>query len=569
MILPIVFWRKWLTITFTFVAVWSSIQAQDGPNQVTIQSLESLRSPANQVFQFMESGTCRWPDSSQTQATLHLWIPETCRRLRGLLVLCTNVPEQMLVGHADIRRVCAAHDLGIVWAVPSFMNFRKSTTRDGRTLNMATEYQVSVGFLQQLLNGLAKTSGYDEVATVPWLPIGESGHLLMVDALLEHSPHRCMAGIYLKNNHLPPHNRQVPTLVIFGTAQEWGQDKEDIRTRWNNVEQAYQRIRSERRQHPQWPLSYIIDGTSGHFDCSERLTRYIARYIAGMVTARLPRNNRQALRPLKTGNGFLADLPVPGYEDRAVERVARADTTGLAAPWYVSNELAIEAQAIARINWRAATQLPAFADETGMVTPFVFNGIMKLPAPVMADDGVTFRLKGIMLNKLPANFIGAGEPLAAVPTVPALEWVCGSYKPVGNNTFCIALDRTWPYTPNYVGIRQLGNDRLRAIFQPGSLILARNEAGIVQRITVEKIANITVGTPFLTLRASSDSGMPVYWFVVSGPAIVNDSQLILTKIPPRSKFPVAITVAAWQWGRNTQPKVKTAEMVKQIFWVTK
>ena len=126
---------------------------------------------------------------------------------------------------------------------------------------MATEHQVSVGFLQQLLNGLAKTSGYDEVATIPWLPIGESGHLLMVDALLEHSPHRCMAGIYLKNNYLPAHNRQVPTLVIFGTAQEWGQDKEDIRTRWNNVEQAYQRIRSERRQHPQWPLSYIIDGT--------------------------------------------------------------------------------------------------------------------------------------------------------------------------------------------------------------------------------------------------------------------------------------------------------------------
>ena len=288
-----------------------------------------------------------------------------------------------------------------------------------------------------------------------------------------------------------------------------------------------------------------------------------------MVTARLPRNNRQALRPLKTGNGFLADLPVPGYEDRPVERVARADTTGLAAPWYVSNELALEAQAIARINWRAATQLPAFADETGMVAPFVFNGIMKLPAPVLADDGVTFRLKGIMLDKLPANFIGAGEPLAAVAAVPGLEWVCGSYKPIGNSTFRIALDRTWPYTPNYIGIRQSGNDRLRAIFQPGSLTLARNNVGIVQQITVEKIADINRKIPSLTLIASSDAGLPVSWFVVTGPAIVNGNQLILTKIPLRSKYPIAITVAAWQWGRNTEPKVKTAEIVKQTFWVTK
>ena len=54
-------------------------------------------------------------------------------------------------------------------------------------------------FCKELLDGLAKTSGYDEVATVPWLPIGESFHLLMVDALVEAAPQRCIAGIWLKN----------------------------------------------------------------------------------------------------------------------------------------------------------------------------------------------------------------------------------------------------------------------------------------------------------------------------------------------------------------------------------
>ena len=119
----------------------------------------------------------------------------------------------------------------------SFYNFKSKNTDPNQ-----------VAFLQQILGGLAKTSGYEEVATVPWIPIGESGHLLMVDALMETAPDRCLAGIWLKNNHLPPKNRQTPALVIFGSAQEWGQDKADYRTLWNNVGSAYGGILNERKK---------------------------------------------------------------------------------------------------------------------------------------------------------------------------------------------------------------------------------------------------------------------------------------------------------------------------------
>ena len=104
-------------------------------------------SPENQVFQFMQSGVCtNWADGSKNQSSAYLWIPETCKKVRGLLILCANVPEHRLVGHRAIREVCAKNNLGIVWCVPSFMNFR---TDKEKKINDALDYKTSTGFLQE------------------------------------------------------------------------------------------------------------------------------------------------------------------------------------------------------------------------------------------------------------------------------------------------------------------------------------------------------------------------------------------------------------------------------------
>ena len=105
-----------------------------------------MRSPVNQVFQFTGSGEFTgWADGTKTSATSYLWIPENCRKLRGLLILCSNVPEHMLVGHPAIRAVCAANDLGIVFFPKSFYNFKSKNTDPNQT-----------AALQQILDGLAK-----------------------------------------------------------------------------------------------------------------------------------------------------------------------------------------------------------------------------------------------------------------------------------------------------------------------------------------------------------------------------------------------------------------------------
>ena len=537
------------------------------------ESPESRRSPVNQVFQFMQSATnSAWTNGQPTTATGFLWIPENCRQLHGLLILCANVPEHMLVGHPAIRKVCTDNDLGIFWGTPSFYNFKAKN-----------ENSSQVAFLQQILDGLARVSGYSEVATVPWLPMGESGHLLMVDALVETAPERCLAGIWIKNNHLPPHNRQVPALVAFGTAQEWSQEKSDLRTNWNNIHAAYEGILNQRKLNPDWPLTYVIDGGSGHFDCSERLVQYFARYLQFIAHTRLPDTAGAPLKPVPLTAGFLADLPVPGHENRPVIAYSQAAPEDRALPWYFDRASAAEAQAIANINWHAATQLPAFADEHGQIFPYTFNGITwipinKPPAPLTnglftptlktEPDGITFTLQGRLLDRLPANFVGAGEPLAQAPGDPDIEWLCGCVEPLGHHRFRLALDRTWP-SPIYVAVRHPGTSAIRAVVQPGQISRDGHDEGVPQNSTFEKIADVPATAGTVPLIARSDAGLPVHFFVVAGPAIVKGDVLVFTKIPPRTRFPVAVTVAAWQWGQDGNPKVKTAQIVRQTFQIRK
>lgn len=556
-----------------FFGAWSVVLCACLP--AAAEAPESLRSPANQVFQFVQSGTCSaWTNGSTTSATGYLWIPENCKRLRGLLVLCANVPEHVLVGHPAIREVCAKHDLGIFWGTQSFYNFQSKN-----------EDNTVVSFLQQLLGGLARTSGYDEVATVPWLPMGESAHLLMVDALVEAAPQRCIAGIWIKNNHLPPKNREVPALVAFGTAQEWAQDKSDIRSNWNNIAKSYAGILDQRKKYPNWPLSYVIDGTSGHFDCSDRLVRYFAHYIDRVAEARLS-GDGATLKPIALDAGFLADLPVPGHEDKPVTRFISAASDARGVPWYFDRASAEEAQAIARINWKAETQHPAFADDKGNIFPFIFNGITwlpintlkgnewkpatanSLPSPLLETeaDGITFTVKGVLLDKIPSNFAGAGAKLAQAPGTPTMEWLCGCVEPLGGNKFQMALDRTWP-SPIYIAVRHAGTDNIRAVVQPAQISREGHSEGAPQKITFEKIPDVKASAKSIPLIAKSDAGQPVKFYVIVGPAIIENDKLVFTKIPPRTNFPVTVTVAAWQWGRSTEPKVKTAEIVKQSFQI--
>lgn len=77
--------------------------------------------------------------------------------------------------------------------------------------------------------------------------------------------------------------------------------------------------------------------------------------------------------------------------------------------------------------------------------------------------------------------------------------------------------------------------------------------------------DVEAGTASLLLQAVSDSGLPVYYYVKEGPAEIVDGKVVFTPVPPRSKFPLKVTVVAWQYGLSG--KVQTAEPVERSFYI--
>ena len=71
----------------------------------------------------------------------------------------------------------------------------------------------------------------------------------------------------------------------------------------------------------------------------------------------------------------------------------------------------------------------------------------------------------------------------------------------------------------------------------------------------------------MELKGTSSSGLPVDYYVVAGPAEVAGNMLKLSRIPMNSRYPVKITVVAYQWGRIVEPLVQSAEPVEQTFLV--
>jgi len=512
-------------------------------------------SPENQVFQFSVSGTCSdWADGSTNRGTLYLWVPEECARLRGLLILGFNVPEHRLVGHPDLREVCRSQSLGLVWSAHTFWNFRKEAKGQDA---------VQVGFLEKLLDQLATVSGYTEVKEVPWLPIGESGHLLMVDGLIEQRPEKCIAGVYLKNPGGRT-NRTVPVMNSFGSGQEWGQTKKDLRRDWvDNITMAYPHF-VKNRVSPEWPMSLLIEPATGHFYCTEDMTSYVADYVKAAVQARLPEKAGEPLRPVRLEDGFLAALPVPGVEAGPPIPYAGASEEQKKAGWYFNRDLAERAQRMAQGNWAAETALPVVVAGDGYeFFPFRLNSVTQME---VSGDG-TFRPKAELAATLPEGFVGAGEKLAEPPGPVRIEWICGSMAPSQDGGFQVSLDRTWRngMDGGYLAALFDGTDKVRRSVQPIHVKLLPNQEGKKQTITWDPLPDVRAGAPPIPLTARSSAGLPVRYFVAYGPAKIEGDKLILTAIPPRARYPVEVAVTAWQWGRKSDPKVQTSELVRQTF----
>lgn len=538
------------------------------------------RTPENQVFQYTYSEPYTWPTAPDKtgNATItpvaYLWIPETCTKLKGLIILENNVPEHMLVGHPALRKIAAQNSLGIVFFTSqSLYNFNTGYSMDAADSNGMR--LALTNSLQHILTGLATVSGYPEVGTVPWLPMGESGALLMVVGLIDGAPGRCIAGACMQNPQglnttaSRSGSTAVPMLEWKGTAYEWGQtgSGNNITTAWNTDGQ-YASTVAQRSSWPTWPLTMLMEAGTGHFFMSEQMVAYTSQYIGKICALRLPSGTydpvTNRLNTIDVTTGYLADPPVPSTSDTNI--YSYNSSPAITKSWFPDQTSAQAAQAgSAATDWSAATQLPNIAS-TGSnctISKYTFNGISDLTAT--NNFGVTPMLEPV----IPSQFTNSpGTTLAQSPAGAYTRWICGPLIANGDNTFHLCNDRSYGSAAYFMTIADKTNSpsSIRLSVQPVHLNLGTISGHTAQTITFNSIADVSAGTSSIALNAASSSGLPVSFSVISGPAVLTSNTLVFTKIPPGSKFPVKVTVRAWQWGNTNY---NTATPVNQTFNLVK
>ena len=192
------------------------------------------------------------------------------------------------------------------------------------------------------------------------------------------------------------------------------------------------------------------------------------------------------------------------------------------------------------------------------------------------EDGISFKVTGTFLDTaLKGSWVPEGTPVGHAKGPVTLVRSNGPVMQTAPDTWSIRFDRVGTNNAKrsnaicLMAIHPGDEDYRRTVQQSVLQFPLKNTSGADQTITFPEITNRKVGSAPLALQATSSSGQPVHFYVREGPAVLDGNTLKLTAIPPRAKFPVKVTVVAWQWGRSIEPRLKSAEPVERTFLISK
>lgn len=491
-----------------------------------------------------------------------LWVPEKCRRVRGVIFTQHNMVEEGMLEHPHFRKTMEDLNFAEVWVTPGL----------SVTFDFTKDAPADFDYMMKLL---ADVSGYKELAFAPVIPMGHSalasfpwnfgawnpGRTLALVSVHGDAPQTHLTGSGRPNPDWGSRNIDgIPSLFIMG-EYEWWEDR---------LSPAFEYI----SKHPKSTITLFADAGHGHFDYSDELIEYVCLFIRKAAAKRLPAKQNSgspiALKLLKPKDGWLMDrwhkdsLPLAPSAPFSKYRGNRRF-----ASWVFDKEMAdatdrFYARARGKVN-----QYIGFRQSGTILKPNKSHAIYNMAFKPRAD-GISFTLESFFAD---SSRIVPAKEFAKTPLV--IERICGPVKKIDDTTFRISFYRMGFNNPKrsndiWLLASNKGDEKFKsAVQQLNMRFPLTNKDGDDQRIEFAKIGDQPCGVGSIALNGVSSAGMPVYYYVKEGPAYIDNNTLIVTGIPPKSKFPVKITVVAWQYGRSTEPKVKSAQPVEQSFYIRK
>ena len=493
-----------------------------------------------------------------------LWIPPDCRQVRGVVVGQHNMLEEGIFEHAMFRKKLASIGFAEVWVSPNWTVVFDYTGQARRAF-------------EEMMGSLAEVSGYSELARVPVIPFGHSAEASFPWNFGAELPERTLAMVSVHGD--------APLTDMTGSGKpnpDWGGRTIDgipglmVMGEYEWLEGRIQPAIAFRKRYPQSALAFLADAGRGHFDYSDDLVRFLAMFIEKVADARLPKkmplNTQPKMFPIDPAQGWLVDrwrkdqpltaaaAPFKSYKGNKEE-----------AFWAIDKEMAQETEAYYNKARGKLSQYIGFV-QNGTLLPGAgsFTGYR----PVFtadSTDGLTFHVSAAFVDTLQGKELSSKH----APGKIKISRICGPVKQLDDTTFTVRFYRMGLNNPKRTGdiwllATQDGDDKYKSVVQQANFkIPLRNTRGIDQSIEFLPLEDLRQGLKSVRLSARSTSGLPVYYYVKEGPAEVEGDMLTITAIPPRSKYPLRITVVAWQWGKASGAAVKSAEPVERSFYIVK
>jgi hypothetical protein len=496
-------------------------------------------------------------ETAKGTSSAFLWIPPHAEVVRGVVVAGMTLAERDIVQDAQIRRACEDQQLAILFF----------------------KCGLSAVDLQKTLDEFSKESGYGEIAGAPLFFIGHSAGGPQAKSLAIKLADRCF-GLMLYRGGVPGGEESVPAgvplLLMIGQFDEFGKVMRDANGRetWEGGRDA---LADWRRAGEDRLGSVVVEPGAGHFAWSERNAKYLALFIRKAAAARIgPRQANDAkisiCKPIDPATGWTTELAAIKDPSQAPSPAGKNKGDAKPTSWHFDEEIAratlayhagISGKQDQFIRWNELANVDAgvryylsnlkwIGPQTFEVHP-VYAGIYpkkaaNAPGPSWAQAGQAVGHSGAPIRVRPvggSSIVEAGNHALRIrydALAPASD--------AGRITFIAWSD---------------GDAQFRHTEQVG--MMPRGFKGLTrgkdQTITFAQPANLHIGDQPSALNASSDSGLPVEFYVASGPAVIENGKLRVAEVPARAKFPMTIKVVAWQFGSAIEPLVKTAAPVER------
>jgi len=501
-----------------------------------------------------------------------LWIPPNCERIRGVVVAQHNMEEISILENPKFRQGLAELGFAEVWVAPFFDHLFRFNEGAGDTF-------------KDMMSRLAEESGYTELNFTPVAPIGHSAAASWPYYFAAWAPERTLCALsvsgqwpYFRHKDWAPDIWGDRTIDFIPCLESMGEY--EAAGTWSREGLK------ERQEHPKMPLTMLANPAQGHFASTEQKVEQLIFYLKKAVQYRVPKGwdatSAPKLIPIDpTQTGWLADkwhrdkpptappAPIGQYKGDPKE-----------AFWFFDEEHARETERYQAAFRGLKPQLVGYVQNGAMVAQK--NSHLQVDLKFEPEaDGVTFKLTGAFYDHVPAvssrltdwSLLPTNAPLGhARSGAISIDPISGPFEKLSADTFAVRFQKETLQVTNarnyalVFAATHPGDAEYKAAVQQAQMFVPlRNTQGREQHISFPEIPNQRAGIKSLKLRATSDAGMPVHYFVREGPAEVDGDVLKFTPIPPRAKFPVKVTVVAWQYGRAADPKLKTAEPVERTF----